>query len=84
MSGNIKNKTQNRSYPRSTVKKIIKGHSGKNVGRNVDALVYIDYVLFIQELMRNASRKARASGEKRIAARDIRKVTMSSLRKFKG
>jgi hypothetical protein len=29
-------------------------------------------------LMRNASRKARASGEKRIAARDIRKVTMVS------
>ena len=28
--------------------------------------------------MRNASRKARASGEKRIAARDIRKVTMVS------
>ncbi|ERF73983.1 hypothetical protein EPUS_03797 [Endocarpon pusillum Z07020] len=102
MSGNIKTKTRNRSYPRSTVKKIIKGHSEKKVGRNVDALVrtghrlkvaqslrspqqvYVDYVLFIQELMRNASRKARASGEKRIAARDIRKVTMSSLRKFKG
>ncbi len=28
--------------------------------------------------MRNASRKARASGEKRIAGRDIRKVTMVS------
>ena len=39
MSSNIKNKTRNRSYPRSTVKKIIKGHSDKNVGRNVDALV---------------------------------------------
>lgn len=28
--------------------------------------------------MRNASRKARASGERQIAARDIRKVTMVS------
>jgi hypothetical protein len=34
--------------------------------------------LSIARLMRNASRKARANGEKRIAARDIRKVTMVS------
>ena len=34
--------------------------------------------LSMGRLMRNASRKARASGEKRIAARDIRKVTMVS------
>lgn len=34
--------------------------------------------LTMARLMRNASRKARASGEKRIAARDIRKVTMVS------
>ncbi len=39
MSPISKTKTRNKSYPRSTVKKIIKGHSDKNVGHNVDALV---------------------------------------------
>jgi hypothetical protein len=32
-------KTSKKLYPRSTVKKIIQGHSDKNVGRDVDALV---------------------------------------------
>lgn len=32
-------RTMQKTYPRATVKKIIKGHSGKNVGRNVDPLV---------------------------------------------
>lgn len=39
MSRDTRNKPRNKSYPRSTIKKIIKGHSDKNVGRNVDALV---------------------------------------------
>jgi hypothetical protein len=30
-----------KTYPRATVKKIIKGHSNKSVGRNVDALVSV-------------------------------------------
>jgi hypothetical protein len=34
--------------------------------------------------MENAERKAKESGETRIAARDIRKVTIGTLRKFKG
>jgi histone H3/H4 len=36
-------------YPRATVRKIIKGHSQKRVSRDVDALVYLDYVLFMEE-----------------------------------
>jgi hypothetical protein len=30
---------RNKPFPRATVKKIIKGHADKSVGRNVDALV---------------------------------------------
>jgi histone H3/H4 len=36
-------------YPRAAVRKIVKAHSQKRVSRNVDALVYLDYVLFIEE-----------------------------------
>lgn len=36
-------------YPRATLRKILKAHSRKNVGRGVDSLVYLDYVLFIDE-----------------------------------
>ncbi|KAK7902381.1 hypothetical protein LTR67_002026 [Exophiala xenobiotica] len=73
-----------KSYPRATLRKILKAHSRKKVGKGVDSLVYLDYVLFIEELMQNATRKARMDGEKTIAAKDIRKATMTSLRRFKG
>ncbi|KAL6243970.1 hypothetical protein RBB50_008839 [Rhinocladiella similis] len=78
--------TGKKSYPRATLRKIIKAHSRKNVSRGVDSLVYLNYVLFIEDsrLMQNATRKARNDGEKSIAAKDIRKVTMTTLRRFKG
>ena len=78
-------------YPRATIRKILKGHSQKRVAREVDALMYLDYILFMEEygfrphqkslsltpyrLMKNAERKSKESGDKRIAARDIRRVT---------
>ncbi|ETN44263.1 uncharacterized protein HMPREF1541_10814 [Cyphellophora europaea CBS 101466] len=71
-------------YPRATIRKALTGHSQKRLTRDVDALVYLEYVLFMEELMRNAERKAKAGGEKHIAARDIRMLTASTLRKFKG
>ncbi|KIW12069.1 hypothetical protein PV08_09343 [Exophiala spinifera] len=71
--------TGKKSYPRATLRKIVKAHSRKNVSRGVDSLVYLNYVLFIEELMQNATRKARNDGEKHIAAKDIRKVTMVCL-----
>ncbi|KAL2401676.1 hypothetical protein ABEF93_007850 [Exophiala dermatitidis] len=58
------------------MRRILKGHSRKTMGRGVDQLVLLDYMLFMEELLRNASRKARADGEKNIAAKNVRKVTM--------
>ncbi|KAI1614812.1 hypothetical protein EDD37DRAFT_650174 [Exophiala viscosa] len=73
-----------KNYPRATVRKIVKGHSRKNIGKGVDSLIYLNYVLFVEKLMDNATRKARSEGEKNVAAKDIRKVTMTTLRRFKG
>ncbi len=35
-------------YPRATVKKIVKAHSKRNVSKNVDVQIFLDYVLFLQ------------------------------------
>ncbi|KAI0809426.1 hypothetical protein GGR55DRAFT_679777 [Xylaria sp. FL0064] len=35
-------------YPRATVKKIVKAHSKCNVSKNVDVMIFLDYVLFMQ------------------------------------
>ncbi|KAH8704235.1 hypothetical protein BGW36DRAFT_370933 [Talaromyces proteolyticus] len=71
-------------YPRATVKRIVKAHAGRNISKNTDVLVFLDYILFMQELMREASIRARRSGEKSISARSIRKVTESTLRRMRG
>jgi len=73
-----------RAYPRATLRKILKAHTNKNVSRRTDTLVYLDYILFMQKLMNNATRKAKESGENTMQAKDIRKVTISTLRQFKG
>ncbi|KAI9813979.1 MAG: hypothetical protein M1827_003443 [Pycnora praestabilis] len=71
-------------YPRSTLKRIIKAHSKKNLSKNVDVLIFLDYTLFLQSLLREASIYAKQAGENGISAKGIKRVTDVSLRKFKG
>ncbi|KAK5936956.1 hypothetical protein PMZ80_010705 [Knufia obscura] len=73
-----------RAYPRATLRKILKAHTNKNISRHTDALIYLDYILFIQKLMDNATRKAKEVGEKKVLAKDVRKVTLGTLREFRG
>ncbi|RMD43214.1 hypothetical protein DV735_g1971, partial [Chaetothyriales sp. CBS 134920] len=67
---------QPRPYPRANVRKIVKGHSQKTVSKGADALIYLDYVLFIRELMQHAEQRSKESDEKSVHARDIRKATL--------
>ncbi|GAD94498.1 transcriptional regulator family: Histone-like TF [Paecilomyces variotii] len=71
-------------YPRATVKRIVKAHSNRSLSKNADILIFLDYMLFMQELMREASIRSRRAGEKGISAKSVRKVTEMTLRKFKG
>ncbi|KAE8146139.1 hypothetical protein BDV25DRAFT_163076 [Aspergillus avenaceus] len=71
-------------YPRGTVKRIVKAHSNRNVSKNADILIFLDYMLFMQELMREATISARKTGEKGISQGSVRKVTERTLRKFRG
>ncbi|OCK84596.1 hypothetical protein K432DRAFT_344880 [Lepidopterella palustris CBS 459.81] len=71
-------------YPRSTLKRIIKAHSNKALAKNTDIMIFLDYTLFLQDLLREASIRSKQSGERGISARSIRRVRDMSLRKFKG
>ncbi|OBT67992.1 hypothetical protein VE03_01575 [Pseudogymnoascus sp. 23342-1-I1] len=68
-------------YPRATLKKIVKAHSRKNVSKNADVLVFLDYALFLQTLMKEASINAKQAGDRGITAKNVKK---STLHKFKG
>lgn len=71
-------------YPRGTVKRIVKAHSNRSVSKNADILIFLDYMLFMQELMRETTIRSRKSGDKNISANAVRKVTEKTLRKFQG
>jgi len=77
-------------YPRSTLKRIIHANSGLKVSKNADVLIYLDYVVFMQQLLREANLHARLANDggngKKVAvtARDVRKVSQVMLRRFKG
>lgn len=38
-----------KAYPRATVRKILKGHTRKNIGKAIDSLVFLNYTLFIEQ-----------------------------------
>ncbi|CBF80942.1 uncharacterized protein ANIA_10643 [Aspergillus nidulans FGSC A4] len=71
-------------YPRATVKRIVKAHANRSLSKNADILIFLDYMLFMQELMREASIRSHKAGEKSISPNSVRKVTEKTLRKFKG
>ncbi|KAF2397190.1 hypothetical protein EJ06DRAFT_584667 [Trichodelitschia bisporula] len=71
-------------YPRATLKRIVKAHANRPLSKNVDILIFLNYVLFMQELVREASIHGRLSGEKGVSARSVRKIREKALRKFRG
>ncbi|KAI1768883.1 hypothetical protein GGR53DRAFT_476204 [Hypoxylon sp. FL1150] len=62
-------------YPRATVKKIVKAHSKCSVSKNADVMIFLDYVLFMQSLVKEAAIDAKQSGERGISARSVKKAT---------
>ncbi|PHH70498.1 hypothetical protein CDD80_5963 [Ophiocordyceps camponoti-rufipedis] len=37
------------TYPKATLKKIVKAHSGLNLKKNADVTIFLDYVLFMEK-----------------------------------
>ncbi|CDO55637.1 conserved hypothetical protein [Geotrichum candidum] len=74
-----------RLYPKSTFKRSIKEYSdGAPLTKNADALLYLDYVLFLKSLIQKAEEEAADSNEKQISRRHIEKHIQDTLREFKG
>ncbi|KAI4958040.1 hypothetical protein J4E86_003635 [Alternaria arbusti] len=71
-------------YPRGTVKKIVKAHSNRPLSKNVDILIYLNYMLFMQELINEASIKSKQRGERGLSAKSVKRVSEDVLRKYKG
>ncbi|KAL2265267.1 hypothetical protein VTJ83DRAFT_6367 [Remersonia thermophila] len=71
-------------YPRATVKKIVKAHSNRNLTKNADVMIFLDYMLFMQTLMKEAAVEAKKGGERSVTARSVKKVTADALAKFRG
>ncbi|KAF8468301.1 hypothetical protein BDZ91DRAFT_722400 [Kalaharituber pfeilii] len=69
-------------YPRSVVKRIVKAHTKCKVSKNVDVLLYLDYVLFLQKLMKEAGIELKKAKDKNITARHIKKVQNRVLQQF--
>ncbi|QPC79869.1 hypothetical protein HYE68_010621 [Fusarium pseudograminearum] len=62
-------------YPKATVKKIIKAHSNHNIKKNADVTIFLDYILFMETLVKEAAIHSKQSGERGLSARSIKKVT---------
>ncbi|KAF2280480.1 uncharacterized protein EI97DRAFT_391631 [Westerdykella ornata] len=71
-------------YPRGTVKKIVKAHANRGLSRNADILIFLNYLVFMEELLKESSIASKQAGERGISARSVRKVREGCLMKFKG
>ncbi|KAJ1985463.1 hypothetical protein H4R33_004030 [Dimargaris cristalligena] len=71
-------------YSRPLLRRILKAHQPHyRLANNVDILVYLDYILFLKELAREARQSRRDSSNIEITAEDIQLATKRTLKRFK-
>ncbi|KAG9257690.1 uncharacterized protein F5Z01DRAFT_646753 [Emericellopsis atlantica] len=73
-----------KAYPKATLKKIVKAHANLNLKKNADVTIYLNYVLFMETLVKEAAIDSKLYGDKKLASRSVKKVTRDTLAKFKG
>ncbi|KAK9364037.1 hypothetical protein V1504DRAFT_443399 [Lipomyces starkeyi] len=74
-----------RLFPRSSLRRIVKKNSkNTNISKRADVLVYLDYILFIEELLKESSIEARQAGNKVLRQRHVERAAEITLRKFRG
>ncbi|KAJ1651729.1 hypothetical protein IWQ61_007778 [Dispira simplex] len=72
-------------YPRNLLRRIIKAHEPQHrLSTNVDVLVYLDYLLFLSELSKEAQIVARSEGQTEVSSRHLQRAADLTLRRFKG
>ncbi|KAM3503540.1 hypothetical protein MY10362_004144 [Beauveria mimosiformis] len=74
-----------KTYPKATLKKIIKAHSNHTLQRDAAVSIYLNYVLFMERcLVKEAAIQSKQSGERGLTTRSVKKATRDILAKFKG
>ncbi|KAK9332033.1 hypothetical protein V1520DRAFT_336233 [Lipomyces starkeyi] len=74
-----------RLFPRSSLRRIVKKNSkNTNISKRADVLVYLDYILFMEELLKESSIEARQAGDKVLRQRHVERAAEITLRKFRG
>ncbi|CAG8543383.1 21980_t:CDS:2 [Cetraspora pellucida] len=72
-------------FPRATLKRIIKSHHNRTLTKNVDVMIYLDYVLFLQRLAEEANNEAKQDlNEKKIEERHVVAALERVLQEFQG
>ncbi|OAD67172.1 hypothetical protein PHYBLDRAFT_151782 [Phycomyces blakesleeanus NRRL 1555(-)] len=74
-----------RLHSRPTLKKKIKNYFPKHtLTKHVDIMIYLDYVMFLEQLALAADEDAEAEGSKNIYGRNVDKVAKRVLQQFRG
>ncbi|KAG2175369.1 hypothetical protein INT43_001016 [Umbelopsis isabellina] len=74
-----------RLYSRTTVKKIVKAHNPRSsLSKNVDVMIYLDYLLFLQRLAREADAELLQTKGTMLQAHHLQKVVEQTLQQFRG
>ncbi|KAI9013862.1 hypothetical protein CLU79DRAFT_385282 [Phycomyces nitens] len=72
-------------HSRPTLKKKIKKYLPKHTfTENVDIMIFLDYILFLEQLAHAADEDAVAEGSDNIYERNVSKVTKRVLQQFRG
>ncbi|KAL2759833.1 hypothetical protein ACRALDRAFT_1060185 [Sodiomyces alcalophilus JCM 7366] len=51
--------------------------------KNVDVMIYLDYLRFMQSVIKEAAIDSKSSGERTITAISVKKATVDALARFK-
>jgi hypothetical protein len=63
-------------YPRNTLRRTLKAHQPKyRLSRDVDILVHLDYLLFIQRLLHQAHEERKQEGDRTLRGTHVAKVS---------
>ncbi|OAQ97420.1 hypothetical protein LLEC1_06808 [Akanthomyces lecanii] len=68
-----------KAYPKSTLKKIVKAHSNHTLKKDADVSIYLNYVLFMDSLIKEAAIQSKQSGERGLTTRSVKKATRVSM-----
>ncbi|EPY51841.1 hypothetical protein SPOG_05751 [Schizosaccharomyces cryophilus OY26] len=72
------------SYPKSRMKRMLRQQAERPIDDSAVDLVYLDYCLFLQSLLKEANIEAERTGEKKIQPIHIQNVKRKILARYRG